>query len=87
MRNLTLAERETVITFNESKEPAEIYTHNKRWQWRLEKLGIKPIRDNGYGGKTYQIEKSRIPLPRAKRVLTEAAKARLANQLRRIRNE
>ena len=87
MRNLTLAERETVITFNESKEPAEIYTHNKRWQWRLEKLGIKPIRDNGYGGKTYQIEKSRIPLSRAKRVLTEAAKARLANQLRRIRNE
>jgi len=87
MRNLTLAERETIITFNESKEPAEIYTHNKRWQRRLEKLSIKPIRDNGYGGKTYQIEKSRIPLPRAKRVLTEAAKARLANQLRRARDE
>ena len=87
MRNLTPTERETIITFNEKEKLAEIYTHNKRWQRRLEKLSIKPIRDNGYGGKTYQIEKSRIPLPRAKRIVTEAERTRLANQLRRARNE
>jgi hypothetical protein len=42
-------------------------THTKKtWQRHLEKkLGLKPVMDNGFGGKEYKIEKKRIRPPRA----------------------
>lgn len=87
-RHLSEYEKETVITFNESKDLAEIYTLNKRWQKHLEEMGLKPIKDNGFGGRTYQIDKKRIPLPRAPRkarVLTAEEKKSIGNRLHNAR--
>ena len=87
-RNLTLIERETVITFNEGEKLADIYTHNNRWQQHFEKnLKIKPLFDNGYGGKTYQIEKKRIPLPRKPRKLSAETKKLLSERMRNIHSK
>lgn len=85
-KHITLVERETIICFNEGEKVAEIYTHNKRWQRQLEnKLHVTPIRDNGWGGKTYEVDKSRIMLPKAKREISAEQKAKLATQLQKAR--
>jgi len=61
-------ERETIINFNEQDKQATIFTYNKEWQYHLEKrLGLRPILRNGHGGRAYQIDKKRIPKPRAPR--------------------
>jgi hypothetical protein len=79
---LSSYEKETIINFNEAEAEASIFTYNKAWQRHLEqKLGLKPTMDNGYGGKEYQIDKKRIPMPRAPRQLSLEAKARLVKRL------
>lgn len=84
-RILTKYERETIIVFNESNDPADIFTYNKPWQKHLEKrLGLEPVSDNGFGGKTYQIGKSRIRPPRARVMLSTEEKARRAKRLAKI---
>ena len=51
-------ERETIILFNETSEPAEVFTYNKRMIRKLERLTklfpdeFKLKSDNGYGGMT-----------------------------------
>ena len=68
MTRLTRYEQETIINFNEAEKIAYIFTYNKKWQKRLEEhLGLIPVKDNGYGGKEYVIEKKRILLPRIQR--------------------
>lgn len=63
---LTAAERETIILFNETTAPAEVFTYNKRMIKKLEKLSkefpdeFKQIKDNGAGGLTYQVPKRRV---------------------------
>ena len=82
MRHLTGYERETIINFNEVDAEAHIFTYNKAWQRHLEsKLGLKPVMDNGYGGKEYCIDKHRIKPPRAPVRLSERAKRERAKQL------
>jgi len=86
-RKLTRYERETIINFNEDEEMANIFTYNRRWQEHLEKkLGLKPIMDNGSGGKEYEIDKRRIKPPRAQRNLSPDDKAKIANRLARSRS-
>ncbi len=81
-RHLEPFERETIINFNETKDPAYIFTYNKTWQRHLEqRLGLKPVMDNGFSGKEYQIDKKRIPMPRAPRKLSDSAKKKLAERL------
>jgi len=81
-RKLSPYERETNINFNEGEDTAHIFTYNKIWQKHLEgKLGLKPVMDNRYGGKEYQISKKRIKPPRAPRKLSAEAKQKLAKQL------
>lgn len=87
-RSLSLDERETIITFDETPADAVIFTYNKKWQSRLEqKLGIKPTFNNGYGGREYHIPKKRIPMPRVPRKLSPEQREKLANRLREARHQ
>ena len=86
-RTLTSYEQETIINFNKAEDIAYIFTYNKTWQKHLEvKLGLKPVMDNGYGGKTYHISKKRIKPPRVPRKLSPQARAKAAETLHRNRH-
>ena len=85
-KGLSAYEQETIISFNKGESTARIFTYEKTWQRRLEhKLHLKPVMDNGYGGKEYLIDKNRIPLPRLKRVLTAEHKQKLTRALEKAR--
>jgi len=75
-------EKETIINFNEGDPLADIFTYNKAWQRHLEKrLGLKPVMDNGYGGREYEIPKGRIKPPRAPKNLSPEARAKIGKRL------
>jgi len=79
---LSRHEQETIINFNKDEKIACIFTYEKTWQKHLEKkLSLKPTFVNSFGGREYEIDKSRIFLPRAPRRLSPDAKARLVKQL------
>jgi hypothetical protein len=84
-RALSNQEQETIITFNKSEPVAYIFTYEKIWQKHLEKkLGLKPIMENGFGGKEYEIEKKRIRPPRAPARLSDEARARLTKRMKDV---
>jgi len=61
-------EQETVINFNKAEKIAYIFTYEKTWQNHIEKrFKIKPVYDNGHGGKEYELPKDRIKKPCPKR--------------------
>ena len=75
-------EQETIVNFNKAEDIASIFTYERTWQKHLEgKLGLKPIRDNGFGGREYELPKKMIKPPRAPIKLSEEAKAKLAERL------
>ena len=79
---LTNYEQETIINFNKEEQIAYVFTYEKTWQKHFEgKLGLKPVMDNGFGGKEYELPKSRIKPPRAPRKLSDSAKKILAERL------
>ncbi|MFC2063288.1 hypothetical protein ACFLS8_05035 [Chloroflexota bacterium] len=81
-RKLTSYEQETIINFNKAEEKAHIFTYEKTWQKHFEgRLGLRPVMDNGFGGKEYELPKSRIKPPRAPRRLSDSAKIKLAERL------
>ena len=81
-RKLTNYEQETIINFNKAEDVAYIFTYEKTWQKHLEKrLGLKPLYDNGFGGREYELPKSRIKPPRAPRKLSDSAKKKLVKRL------
>jgi hypothetical protein len=85
---LTNEEKETLISFDETTAPAIIFTYNKRWQAHLEnRLGLKPIRDNGFGGREYELPKSRIGKPHAPRKMTTAQRESAGKRLREARTK
>ena len=85
-RTVSAYEQETIINFNKAEDIASIFTYEKSWQKHLEgKLGLKPIRDDGFGGKEYELLKSRIKPPRARRRLSDSAKKNLTEKLHRNR--
>ena len=43
---------------------------------------MKPVMDNGFGGKEYELPKSRIKPPKAPRKLSTETKAKLAERAR-----
>ena len=84
--DLSAYEQETIINFNKEENIAYIFTYEKTWQKHLEqRLGLKPVMDNGFGGKEYQLPKGLIPMPRAKRQYSEQTKKKMAERLARIR--
>ena len=85
-KGLLCYEQETIINFNKAEDVAYIFTYEKTWQKHLEgRLGLKPVMDNGFGGKEYELPKSRIKPPRAPRRLSDSTKKRLAERLRQKR--
>ena len=70
---LSAYERETIILFNETSEPAEVFTYNKRMIRKLERLAkmfpdeFKLKFDNEAGGMTYIVPKNRILISTPKR--------------------
>jgi hypothetical protein len=82
-RALSAYEQETIISFNKAEDIAHIFTYEKTWQKHLEKrLGLKPVVDNGFGGKDYEIEKRRIRPPRARVRLSPEARAKLVKRMK-----
>lgn len=83
---LSRYERETIINFNQAETMAEIFTYERGWQKHLERvLHLKPTMDNGMGGRAYLIPKDRIPLPRAKRVLSAEQRTAMVDRLAKAR--
>lgn len=86
---LTNEEKETIIRFDQTQAKASIFTYNKKWQKHIEKrLGLKPVEENEFGGKEYEIEKRRIPMPRAPRIgrkFTEKQKIEARERLNKAR--
>ena len=81
---LTGQERETIINFNEAEDTAYIFTYNARWIRHIESLGIKCKKENSFGGKFYELPKSMIKLPRGKKKLSEATKAKLSARMKKL---
>ena len=70
---LSKAELETIIRFDETNEPAEIYTNNKSWMRHCEEiLGLKPEKTNFPRGKTYLLPKKWLKKPRKPKKRTAA---------------
>jgi hypothetical protein len=74
-RALSAYEQETIISFNKDEDIAHIFTYEKTWQKHLEeKLRLKPVMDNGFNGKDYELPKSRIKPHKAHRRLYKSTK-------------
>jgi hypothetical protein len=87
-RRLTDYERETIVNFNREESIAHIFTYEKTWQKHLElRLGLKPVLDNGYGGREYQLPKALITPPRAKRQYSQETRQKLVARLARMRGK
>ena len=86
---LSANEQETVIVFNKGDDTASVFTYEGTWQRHMEtRLGLKPVMDNGFGGKEYQIDKKRIPMPKAPRTpkqLTDEQRRAIGERLARSR--
>ena len=81
---ITPYEQETIITFNREEKLASIFTHEKTWQDHLEKnLKLKPVMDNGAGGREYLIDKKRIKMPRAPKVLSKEQRKVMGDRMRK----
>jgi len=85
-RNLTACELETIISFNQGEKVAHIFTYEMTWQKHLEqKLGLKPTLVNDSGGKGYDLPKTLIHMPQAKRQVSPERKAALQKVLAEAR--
>jgi len=81
-RKLTNYEQETIINFNKEEKIAYIFTYEKTWQKHLEgRLGLKPVMDNGFGGREYELPKKMIKPPRVPRKLSDSVKKKLVERL------
>ena len=81
-RALSAYEQETIISFNRAEDIAHIFTYEKTWQKHLEKrLGLKPVMDNGFGGKEYEVEKKRIRPPRVRVRLSAEVRAKRSKRM------
>ncbi|MFC2051976.1 hypothetical protein ACFLT4_04535 [Chloroflexota bacterium] len=86
LKRLTNYEQETIINFNKEEKIAHIFTYEKAWQKHFEgRLGLKPLYDNGFGGREYELPKKMIKPPRAPRKLSDSAKRKLTERLHQSR--
>ncbi len=85
---LSKYEQETIINFNKEETKAYIFTYERTWQRHFEKkLGLKPIMDNGMGGKEYLIDKERVRMPQLKRRYSNEQREKKVEQITRARSE
>ena len=81
-RRLTNCEYEAVINFNRAEDIAYIFTYEKDWQKYLkEKLELKSLCDNGFGGGGCKLFKKMIKPPRAPRKTSDSAEKELVERL------
>lgn len=79
---LTKYEQETIINFNREEDKTYIYTRDKARQRHMErKLGVKPVRDDGMGGKEYIVDKDMVRMPQKKRRCSAKSKKELTRRL------
>ncbi len=84
---MELFEQETIINFNKGEHVASVFTYEGTWQRHFEqKLGLKPVMDNGHGGKEYEIDKSRIRKPQLPKKMTDENRKRAAERLAKARS-
>lgn len=82
-KHLTLSEKETIIRTSEGEKTYNIYTHNKAFQRRLDKLAEEHPRickrltkDEEWGDASYVVAKENVILTiRPKREMTAAQRA------------
>ena len=79
---MAAVEQETIITWNRAEDTAYIFTYEPTWQRHLEAMGCPLVMDNKCGGKEYAIDKKRIPMPRKKKVFSEAQIADMRDRAR-----
>ena len=85
-QKLTSYEQETIINFNKAEDIAYIFTYDRTWQKHLEgRLGLKPVMDNSFGGRKYELPKKIIRPPRAPKKLSVSVKKKLADRLHQNR--
>ena len=78
---------ETVITFLDSDDTANVFTHKDTWKRYFESQGIKPVRSQDCGGADYTVPKKWIKMPkgRAKRVMSDEQLIKLRERMSRAR--
>lgn len=65
---LSRVEQETIISFNEEEQTADVYTHNRKMKHRLRDIAeafpeeCEQVQKNDYGGETYRISKSLVQI-------------------------
>lgn len=86
-KGLTLAEKETIIRTSEAEKTYSIYTHNKAFQRRLDKLAAEHPKickcitsDPDWGDATYVVAKDNV-------ILTIKAKREMSVEEKRMRSE
>ena len=85
-KKLSDYEWEATINFNETKNTASILIYDRSWQKHLEsKLCLKPVLDNGFGDKAYEIDNKCISMPGVPRKLSDLAREKLAGRLHHSR--
>ena len=86
MKKIVMAnvEQETIIIWNRAEDSAFIFTYEPTWQKRLESLGCRLVSDNGCGAKEYEIDKKRIPKPRAKVKTSDAQRAASSERMSKL---
>jgi hypothetical protein len=66
--HLDPSERETVIQFDDAdKSVVRIYTHHRRWQRHLRRIGATLMGANAHGGEFFTIPLRWLRLPRPPR--------------------
>jgi len=71
---LDKSEKETIINFNQAERTAYVFTYDRAIQEHMEKkLGLKPTSKNSQGGRSYELPKKQIPLPRKPKKMSKAS--------------
>ncbi len=85
---LNKGEMETIINWNMEEPTATLFTYEPRVIRYMEKtLGLKPVSENGFGGKDYVFPKKLAKLPRkpSTRVMSEEQKQASRERLMKAR--
>ncbi|MFA5377173.1 MAG: hypothetical protein WC455_15585 [Dehalococcoidia bacterium] len=77
--------KETIISFIEGEDDANVFTYSEKWQKHMGRLGVKAYQDNGHGGNDYTIPKKWIRLPMKTRMVSEARRVASASALMKAR--
>jgi len=79
---LSREEQETIISFNEAEDMANIYTCSKSWMHYMEKvLSVKPKEIYDSYAREYECPKAWIRKPRKPRQLSKEQKQKLTQRL------